>query len=269
MIKISTVNTVEAPLFSPEEFDESAAFYEAKRLAELAAEQSAHEAMIASLPDLRIAKVNQQMNYVQSAIHRANIVKLSLQAALKAAEEYKLNNPDAADLVCKTRSVVTHITNRERIDLDSFYKKVLDCIMWRSDELATQKAILSDVNKDFMQAPQGSSIWTNTLPSWQLKKLVTFIDCNRPQWRVNLAGCSSLAQCRQAMLRAKNALSKLKSVKVKVVITDSEVHMNSCVFAISQGVVRGRKYQRIRVGKGAKRQWLRVDLLSDFLGISV
>lgn len=228
-------------------------------------EQKAYEAMLADLPDQRVAYVNQKSKYAEQAKHRAEITKSINQAAKVAEAEYKRQNPEAADLVVRTKSSATLIPKDKRIDLALFYRKVLEVIMFRSDDFVTQKAILAEVNKDFLHAPQNSNRWTALLPKWQLTNMVTFIDGNRPQWRVSLANCKTLADCRKAMLLAKEALSRITVAKVTIKVTPTKVIVNDIVYPISKRKTGNNEYPCIRVGDSNDRKWLRVDALTLLL----
>lgn len=258
--------SIEAPFNLEDEFEEAAALEKTKQDA-IKQAKLAHEEMIASLPDQRVAYASQQSRYAESAKHRAEMVRLGNLAAKQAEAKYKRENPEARDLVFRTQSSATLIPEGKEIDLGSFYRKVLDVVMWRSDKFVTQKAILAEVNKDFMHAPQNTNIWTRPLPKWQLKNMSAFIDGNRPQWGVSLTNCNTLSECRKAMLLAKEALSTNKVAKVTITITPKRVLVDDVAYPISKVKTGNNEYPSIRVGSGSNRKWIRVDALSLLLGI--
>jgi hypothetical protein len=256
----------EEPFSLDEEFAEAHA-EEQKLLAEKARARRERDEILANLPDQRIAYASQKEMYVKSAIHRKEIVKLAELAFRQAEAKYKRDNPEASGLVLRTKSSATLIPEGKRIDIDSFIRKVLDIVMWRGDAFVTQKEILAEVNKEFAHAPQNSNLWIRPLPKWQLKKMSTFIDGNRPDWRVSLANCKSLADCRNTMLIAKEALNPNKKAKVTITVTPSRVLVNDVAYPISKVKSGKNEYPSIRVGQGANRKWIRVDALSLLLGI--
>ena len=254
----------EAAFSLDEMFEEGLAIEQAK-LEDIAQKKIALEEFIANLPDQRIAYISQQSKYAESAKHRAEMVKLGNLAAKQAEAKYKKENPEAKDLVFRTQSTATLIPEGKEIDIDSFYKKILDIIMWRSDDFVTQKAILEEVNKDFLHAPQNSNRWTTPLPKWQLTKMSAFIDGNRPQWRVSLTNCKNLRDCRKAMLFAKEALNPNKAFNLTVRVSSKQILINDVAYPISSVKSGKNEYPSIRVGKGSSRDWIRIQALSLLL----
>ena len=238
---------------------------EALREAEREAERLELAQQIADLPDQRLTYQSQKEQYAESAKHRKGMSKAAALGAKLFTEKYRQDNPEAKDLFCRTTSAVTLIPEGAKIDVKGFYQQVLGAIMWRSDELTTQKAILDNLNGRLVQRKQSPNIWTRNIPSWQIKNFTQFIAGNRPEWNVSLAGCTTLGDCRRAMLLAKDGLTKQKSFKANVVFTSKQVIVNKTSYPILHTVSKGITTARVRVTVGKKRTWITVDSLLALL----
>lgn len=218
------------------------------------------DSVLDHLPDQRVPKVDQRELYAAEKKHRDALIKAVENAAQSASDQYIRHNPEARNLRCINSTFVRKCDPLKRVDLKRYYEHLLNCMLFHGDRLTSMSAIINEVNKYFKDTPQGASIWTRVLPSFQIKKVATMIECSKPELRVKLAGCKTFKDIRQAILNAQCLASDSITFKAAFVISSAKVIINHTSFTIVQDPIK-----RIRVQVKGSRQWVNLEALISLL----
>jgi hypothetical protein len=193
---------------------------------------------------------------------RSELHAAVLQAGKLAEKNFISNNPAAS----KMGYIHQGHAYEKKQGFGSVVPKIVDYMVILGRAKLTQKTILDEVRKNLPNQVIQDNIWSKPLRRKELKKAQERITGNMSP-PISVDGCKTLSDIKKKVKASLTVKDAVFTAKVTVAINTDTVVIGKNVYPIQKRKAGGRKYEypSIRIGTGAKRQWVRVDLLRGAL----
>jgi len=203
---------------------------------------------------------NKHTTYDDNANKIAEVRKLMDDASKREWEKWKAANPGLAEKFgYKTQNLCYR---RRPSGFSKVIPRIVELMLQNRGESArkTQKEILATIQKELPLLNILPNIWTKPFQRWERDKVQLKV---KDVMNTSITGCKTLSSVRKLIVATLDARSAKRVFKRPVAITENAVLVGKKTYTIEIHSSGKHQYSSIRVGK--KRNWLKIELLREFL----